>query len=116
VTAYQLTPVGPSGVEPDRAVVLDIPTRAELLALLEETRAARDAAQALWREEVDRRIEVQCLLNRTRRVLASLSSMSPSLAGLVASAKREVRRRDEADLAKVDQAAEKARQIRRSDR
>lgn len=45
MTAYQLIPVGADGLEEDRAVVVDIPTRAELLVQNERLMAYLEAAR-----------------------------------------------------------------------
>lgn len=101
MTAYQLTPVGASGPEPDRAVVLDIPTTAELLAenerlcaLLAETRDAREAWHTAWKTAVDMRLADRERLQRHMRVLASLARLAPGMPGLIEAARREIWRLD----------------------
>jgi len=102
VTAYQLTPVGASGPEPDRTQEIEIPSVLELRAenerlkvLLAETIDAREAWASMWHDEVNRRLGVQNRLNRSMRVLASLGRLSPRMAAVVESARREIWRLDE---------------------
>jgi hypothetical protein len=83
VTAYQLTPVGADGPEPDRARRVEVRSYTEVLAELERV-------ERLWREEVDLRIAFQVRLSKASRVLASLGRLSPRMAGLVEAARREV--------------------------
>lgn len=83
MTAYQLTPVGAEGVEPERSVRLDMLSMSELLAENERLRRRLD-------EETDLRFSFQERLSKASRVLASLGRHSPQMADLVEVARREV--------------------------
>lgn len=76
-------PVGANGLEEDRAVRVQVRTFCEVVA-------DNERLERLWREEVDLRIAYQVRLSKALRVLASLGRLSPQMAGLVASARREV--------------------------
>ncbi len=92
MTAYQLTPVGTEGVEPDRAVVLDIPTRAELCGQVEQLRDQLERSRTHAANEGQRKATAQRRLAEARAVLRELAGRSPELARAVGSAKAKVRR------------------------
>ena len=104
MTAYQLTPVGASGPEPDRAVRIEMRSYTELAIenrrLREQLHRAVRAAEAVARitaryeAEAERRIETQIRLNRAMRVLTAFERSSPALRRRVAEARDEIWRLD----------------------
>jgi hypothetical protein len=102
VTAYQLTPVGASGPEPDRAVVVDIPSRAELLLQNERLKEYLEAARVdvatyrqMWQAAHVERLKAEARSSRAAQVLASIGRLSPFAAALVERARVEIWRLDE---------------------
>jgi hypothetical protein len=100
VTAYQLTPVGPEGPEPDRARVVEVVSYAEVL---EENRrlrerlhraelALRSAGRVNARYEAESacRIETQIRLNRAMRVITAFERRSPAMRREVDAARDEI--------------------------
>jgi hypothetical protein len=101
VTAYKLTRVGADGAEWDRAVVVQIPTKAELLrenrrlrVRLAELRPENERLRQAWSTAHDARILADRRANRASRVLASLGRLSPRMAAVVEVSRREIWRLD----------------------
>lgn len=120
MTAYSVTRV--DSVDREHGVVVEIPTRAELVrenerlrALLAETREAREAWHIAWRSAVDSRIATQERLTRSMRVLASLARLSPRMADVVAAAGREIYQMDRTDRLRQARVERRAREIWRLD-
>lgn len=92
MTAYSLTPVGAEGVEPERAVLLDIPSRADLWREVEQLRDELERSrthavnEGQWKQVAQRRAA------EARAVLRELAGQSPDMERRVASAKAKVRR------------------------
>lgn len=85
-----ITPVGANGREEGRTEEHEVLSYTELLEQRDVLRADAVGWEALWRAEVNLRIVTQNRLSRAMRVLASLGRLSPQMASLVASARREV--------------------------
>lgn len=109
MTAYSVTPV--DSVDREHGVVVEIPSRAELMQLLAETIAARDAAHAMWMDAVNARAVDRARLQRASRVLASLARLSPRMADVVAAAGREIYQLDRQDRLRRVRAERRAREI-----
>jgi hypothetical protein len=97
VTAYQLTPVGASGPEPERAVVLDIPTRAELWRQLQDLRDEVERVETVAANERQWKWQAQERAETTAEVLRQVSAVSPQSAAVVHAARERVRRRRRTD-------------------
>ncbi len=104
MTAYELVPVGASGLEPDRAVRIEMRSYTEVLAenvrlrerLHRAELALRGAERTRVRYEAESacRIEIQLRLNRVVRVLTALERRSPAVRREVAAARDEIWRLD----------------------
>lgn len=97
MTAYQLTPVGPNGVEEHRAQVVVLPSRADLLAENERLRGYLEAARVdvatyrrMWELASAERVQAETRSTRAFRVLASVGRLNPFAAALVERARAEV--------------------------
>jgi hypothetical protein len=101
VTAYQLTPVGADGPEPERAQRIEtlsyqeIAVQNELLRRdLETARVDVEVWHRAWATAVNNRVADRERLSRAARVLASLGRLSPRMADVVEAARREIWRLD----------------------
>lgn len=101
MTAYRLTPVGASGPEPDRAVRIDIPSRAELVFQNERLKEYLEAARVdvatyrrMWEAAHEARHRADERSRRAARVLASIGRMGPFAAALVERSRQEIWRLD----------------------
>lgn len=97
MTAYKLTPVGAGGPERERSQEIVVRSYTELLAENVRLRAERAQARAdaevwhdAWATAVNNRIVDRERVSRAMRVLASLGRLSPRMAAVVESARREV--------------------------
>lgn len=97
MTAYEVVPVGAAGLEQHRARRIETLSYQEIAAQnevlrrdLEAARLDADVWHQAWATAVNNRCVDRQRLQGAMRVLASLARLSPRMAGLVESARREV--------------------------
>lgn len=83
MTAYSVTPVGPGGPEPDRAVRLDITPMSELVAENERLRTA-------WRTAHEARMAAEKRADKAARVFAVLHQVFPQLRDVLDRARKDI--------------------------
>lgn len=100
MTRYGLIPVGAHGLEKDRAVTVEIPSRFELMRENDQLRRRiedleRDRARVQrWRgrreDEVRLRVEAQDRLNKAMRVVAVIAQVYPQLRPVIERARKDI--------------------------
>lgn len=95
MTAYSIT--RPEDLDREHGVVVDVPSRYDLLIENERLKTYLEAAREdvstyrqMWAAAHDARIKAEGRSSKAFRVLASLGRLSPRMAGLVSAARKEV--------------------------